>query len=406
MKITTRHLDALALHTADTLNVDAATAAALVHATVGDTTDYAELPHVDPPTVGEALAAVNRTRARDGGAELVVTALRRKSLAALFASLREDTATCEGCGRLALALRGGAWVDAGRECPADGRLFARPAVERVVAWTTGEALDAGATKDRDGVPVTDASIRASRTVHAWVEAALVAEGVTLTALCGAMLHGGKVATAVAALNAVERPAEVFVDANAARLFARGAKGRSLGDMIPAVEALPVPASVGRLDGDAHRRLGAALLSAFPSRPALEQLLRFGLNANLDAVAGNGPLSAVVFEVIRWAESRGHLDALLATAQRQNPGNGDLRAFVASLSVAPDARTLRVALARLYPDVRNARRVARDAGLDVGRIDFAGSAADVWFYVIGEAEKARRVDALLAVVRDEYPRAGI
>ena len=376
MKITTRHLDALALHTADTLNVDAATAAALVHATVGDTTDYAELPHVDPPTVGEALAAVNRTRARDGGAELVVTALRRKSLAALFASLREDTATCEGCGRLALALRGGAWVDAGRECPADGRLFARPAVERVVAWTTGEALDAGATKDRDGVPVTDASIRASRTVHAWVEAALVAEGVTLTALCGAMLHGGKVATAVAALNAVERPAEVFVDANAARLFARGAKGRA-----PVAEVAPA--------GDAL----AALLRLLPAQFE-EVVFRLAVPAHY-LPGGTAPLAERAVALARFCGQGGR--------------DGDLRAAIAAVGGRVDlrdARALRATLVRLYPDARNARRVARDAGLDVGRIDFAGGAADVWFYVIGEAEKARRVDALLAVVRDEYPRAGI
>src|SRR5947207_1634139 len=82
----------------------------------------------------------------------------------------------------------------------------------------------------------------------------------------------------------------------------------------------------KLPGPMVERLQEALLAAFPARSALAQVVRVGLEANLDAIASQENLSVAVFELIRWAEAQGGLGELIAAAQGANPGNAELRAF--------------------------------------------------------------------------------
>jgi len=66
------------------------------------------------------------------------------------------------------------------------------------------------------------------------------------------------------------------------------------------------------------------------------------------------------------------------------------------------RTLRDALAQLYQDKADIRRVVADAGLNVARIDFEGSAVNSWDEVLREAEKHHQVEGVLQMVAMEYP----
>jgi 5'-methylthioadenosine/S-adenosylhomocysteine nucleosidase len=78
-----------------------------------------------------------------------------------------------------------------------------------------------------------------------------------------------------------------------------------------------------LKGPQLRQLSEALLSAFPMRSALAQMVLIGLDKNLDAIAGEGSLTSVVFELIQWAESHGRRADLLNAARAQNPDNPQL-----------------------------------------------------------------------------------
>ena len=93
-----------------------------------------------------------------------------------------------------------------------------------------------------------------------------------------------------------------------------------------------------LTGSQAKQFQEALLSAYPSRSALARMVRFGLDENLDTITGNGSLSETVFELITWAEAQGRLEALLAAARTENPGNALLQKVAGWLmpaAVAPN-----------------------------------------------------------------------
>lgn len=79
-----------------------------------------------------------------------------------------------------------------------------------------------------------------------------------------------------------------------------------------------------LPGELAQQIHSALLQAFPSRGALRQLVRFRLDENLDSLTGEGTLTETVFELIAWAEAHGQLEALLAQASEEVPGNQALK----------------------------------------------------------------------------------
>jgi hypothetical protein len=62
--------------------------------------------------------------------------------------------------------------------------------------------------------------------------------------------------------------------------------------------------------------------------------------------------------------------------------------------------LRKVLTNLYPSEYSIRRIVDDAGLDSRQIGFGSSPINVWHFVLMEAEKVGRVEALLRVVESE------
>jgi len=75
-----------------------------------------------------------------------------------------------------------------------------------------------------------------------------------------------------------------------------------------------------LNGPQQRQLMNALLDAFPDYDALQQMVRFGLNENLDSIVSRGNLTTVAFELIKWAMAKGRLEELLVATIAENPQN--------------------------------------------------------------------------------------
>jgi hypothetical protein len=96
----------------------------------------------------------------------------------------------------------------------------------------------------------------------------------------------------------------------------------------------------KLTGAQLQQILTALISAYPTVGALDRMVSFGLNENLQAIAGSGSLNDVVFELIRWAQAQGRLEELVREAYEQNPGNRDLQTvagwFLSALVSTPVA----------------------------------------------------------------------
>ena len=60
--------------------------------------------------------------------------------------------------------------------------------------------------------------------------------------------------------------------------------------------------MAELTGTQLQQLQRALLSAFPTRVALAQMVRHGLDESLDAIA-TGNLNDTIFQLIEWANSK-------------------------------------------------------------------------------------------------------
>src|SRR5688500_14910279 len=103
-------------------------------------------------------------------------------------------------------------------------------------------------------------------------------------------------------------------------------------------ALSIGATVDRvmvLSGAQQAELQEALLSAFPSRFAVEQFLRYEFEQNLNLLAGDVALPEVMFRVIEWAQHDGKLRLLIDKACAEKPGNTALQAFATQLAAQPD-----------------------------------------------------------------------
>ena len=115
-----------------------------------------------------------------------------------------------------------------------------------------------------------------------------------------------------------------------------------------------------LKGKQLEALQEALLSAFPSYPALEMLLRFELNARLGNIASPGPLTQVVYAIITWAEAEGRLEELIAGARSRNPGNEKLKRFALEISLTSDTPPEGRLESLVYSDVLERRQGAEGA----------------------------------------------
>jgi len=95
-------------------------------------------------------------------------------------------------------------------------------------------------------------------------------------------------------------------------------------------------------------LRQALMSAFPTPTKLDMLLDERLDTPLNHAATiNQPYGDVVFEVIRWADSEGRLEALVSEAYQRNPSNPKFRQFMATYGI--DTKPVTQAFASTSPE---------------------------------------------------------
>jgi hypothetical protein len=110
--------------------------------------------------------------------------------------------------------------------------------------------------------------------------------------------------------------------------------QALHDAIQAAPAPPAPPaapaapsiSLANLTGPQRKQLSDALLSAFPTAADLQQMVYFGLDANLNQITGAGNLSTQVLDLIVWAQAQSRMTDLVNAARAANAGNTLLKAF--------------------------------------------------------------------------------
>ncbi len=82
----------------------------------------------------------------------------------------------------------------------------------------------------------------------------------------------------------------------------------------------------RLTKEEYQELEFALLSAFPQKDNLKQMVRHQLDQRLETIVGGENQSIVIFNLIEWAETQGKLPELITGAHQENPGNPELQEF--------------------------------------------------------------------------------
>ncbi len=85
-----------------------------------------------------------------------------------------------------------------------------------------------------------------------------------------------------------------------------------------------------LSGEDFKKLQEAMLQAYPNKGDLEQMVRFYLDNNLDAIAGGNTIQEIIFKLIQRAEARGKLKDLLNAILKDRPDNLQLKTTVKEL----------------------------------------------------------------------------
>ncbi len=86
-----------------------------------------------------------------------------------------------------------------------------------------------------------------------------------------------------------------------------------------------------LTPDDIKQFRDALVSAFPGKSDLGQMVFFGLGVKLNTIVDDAPLGKMALGLVDWAVAEGKEDELLKAARDANPGNPTLKAFAAKMA---------------------------------------------------------------------------
>jgi hypothetical protein len=92
----------------------------------------------------------------------------------------------------------------------------------------------------------------------------------------------------------------------------------------------------KLSGPQAREFSAALRAAF-SKQRLDEMLLYYLNIRREDISLGDDLQAIVFALLRDADSRNYTDKLLIAARQANPESSELLAFGAKFGLAPSVK---------------------------------------------------------------------
>jgi V8-like Glu-specific endopeptidase len=88
-----------------------------------------------------------------------------------------------------------------------------------------------------------------------------------------------------------------------------------------------------LSGTELKKLVNAITSAYPTKEDLAMMIQFELGENLEAIAGGGNLTQLVFNLVtRWAIPRGKISRLIIAAYETNSDNPELKQFYESMVI--------------------------------------------------------------------------
>ena len=88
-----------------------------------------------------------------------------------------------------------------------------------------------------------------------------------------------------------------------------------------------------LSGTELKKLVNAIISAYPTQEDLAMMIQFELAENLEAIAGGGNLTQLVFNLVtRWAIPRGKISRLIIAAYETNSDNPELKQFYESMVI--------------------------------------------------------------------------
>ena len=88
----------------------------------------------------------------------------------------------------------------------------------------------------------------------------------------------------------------------------------------------------------RKKLRDALISAFPEKSSLEQLLDFELDRKVNQITQDSNLQTVVYKLIERAQAEGWLVELVRAARKENPGNSELAAIALEL-LSPETSSI-------------------------------------------------------------------
>lgn len=158
-------------------------------------------------------------------------------------------------------------------------------------------------------------------------------------------------------------------------------------------------------------LSKALQSAFPNVNALDELMTYGMGVSLDTVVEAMAYQYVPGKVVAWVISQGRLVELINAASKVNPGNPDLKAFVARCKASesktwdrPRIIKLRALMVRLYSDKARSKMLVDDIQLDTSTLDFDGGPQTWWHKILEFVGNHNALDKLVERAKGDYPGA--
>jgi hypothetical protein len=117
-----------------------------------------------------------------------------------------------------------------------------------------------------------------------------------------------------------------------------------------------------LNGSQLEHLHEVLVTAFPTVPLLQRMVRFGLDENLAEIAPSTGLDAMVLDLLTWAGSRDKYSLLIRAARAANPDNVALRSFAEEMGIVSDSGILPpppIPVSQPASGLSTAQRIKRD-----------------------------------------------
>jgi V8-like Glu-specific endopeptidase len=122
-----------------------------------------------------------------------------------------------------------------------------------------------------------------------------------------------------------------------------------------------------MPGVQYQEIWRAFTTGFSKR-SLEQMLKFGLDLDLDSIVAGGSMQDMVFDLLGQAEREGWTTDLIRQAYQYNPRNADLLRIYQKYGLAPGVSAQNAG--NVVPEVRSVEGLEGNIRLRLPTFDFA------------------------------------